>query len=232
MQNKNKVIRLIATIAVIAAVGLAAYQTKEQEENMIQFINPDEVVTSNWADKPIQTNPNAGFTPIDVPEFTLASSKGGELTKNDLKGTYSVIYFGFANCPDVCLHAMDGVTVAYDGLTEEEQQKVKVYFFSFDLERDTPEFLKNHLSAFNDAFIGAAGTGEYKLSMVKVLSEFDIISDKVNKAKGGFSFAHSNYTYLLDKEARFLSQYNYKTVTETPEKLTNDLRLLMTKQGS
>lgn len=231
MQN-NKLIRLIAAAAVVAATGVAIYQTKETEKNMVEFVNPEDVVTSDWSQKPIQTNPNAAFSPIDVPEFTLASSKGGEITKDDLKGTYSVIYFGFANCPDVCLHAMDGVTIAYDGLTEEEQKKVKVYFFSFDLDRDTPEFLKAHLSAFNDNFIGAAGVGEYKLSMVKVLSEFDIISDKVTKPKGGFSFAHSNYTYLLDTEARFLSQYNYKTVTETPEKLTNDLRLLMAKQGS
>ena len=35
-------------------------------------------------------------------EFALASTKGGTFTQNDLRGTPSLIFFGYTFCPDVC----------------------------------------------------------------------------------------------------------------------------------
>ena len=34
--------------------------------------------------------------------FALASTKGGTFTQTDLKGTPSLVFFGYTFCPDVC----------------------------------------------------------------------------------------------------------------------------------
>src|SRR6478609_2585883 len=34
--------------------------------------------------------------------FTLESTKGGDFTQDDLKGTPSLVFFGYTFCPDVC----------------------------------------------------------------------------------------------------------------------------------
>jgi protein SCO1/2 len=230
MTKKTHIIRLGGIFLGVAALAVGGIHYTRTDTGLVRFVDDPSHLINDPGAQPLAVNPDAGFSPIDVPEFEVASSHGGTLTRDGLKGTYSVIYFGFAYCPDVCINATDGMARAYDLLTDDEKKNVRMYFFSFDMERDTPEFLKTHLSAFNEDFIGASGAGPFKLDMVNVLREFDIVADRV-KRREGFSFSHSNYTYLLDREARFLTQYNYTTITESPESLVRDLRALWQKEG-
>ena len=54
--------------------------------------------------------------------FTLSDQSGQFLTEKDLRGSYSLIYFGYTFCPDVCPTGFK-MSNAMDQLQTEMQQK-------------------------------------------------------------------------------------------------------------
>ena len=42
--------------------------------------------------------------------FTLATPTGEPFTEKDLLGRWSLVYFGFTNCPDICPAELDKMT--------------------------------------------------------------------------------------------------------------------------
>src|SRR3954452_9234944 len=55
---------------------------------------------------PTPTQPPYGVIPVDPPiitqDFTLPSSSGTSLSQSDLKGKYTMLFFGYTHCPDYC----------------------------------------------------------------------------------------------------------------------------------
>jgi len=51
--------------------------------------------------------------------FTLTNHLGQKVTEKSLLGKYSLIFFGFTYCPDVCPVAMQNMTAALDMLGDE-----------------------------------------------------------------------------------------------------------------
>lgn len=221
----KKLIGILGIAAVIAGAGvyLASQAKHTQNTDELDFVSNPEDYVDNRLEKPLNIDQNVSFMPIEVPSFELIDFNEKPFKKEDMAGTYSLVYFGFVNCPDVCINSTDGLNQAYEMLTDAERAKVRVYYFSFDTDRDTPEKLKEYLSAFNEEFIGISGHGIYKQTMGKVMHSFDIIADK-KKSKNTYAFTHSNHSYMLDENANFLTHYNYQTVTEHPEKIVEDLR--------
>ena len=58
-------------------------------------------------------NPVVGRPRIGGP-FTLVSSTGHPFTDDDLVGSFSLIYFGFTNCPDICPEELDKMGAVVD----------------------------------------------------------------------------------------------------------------------
>ncbi len=46
--------------------------------------------------------------------FSLTSHAGKPFTENDLIGKWSLIYFGFTNCPDICPEELDKMSEAVE----------------------------------------------------------------------------------------------------------------------
>lgn len=134
--------------------------------------------------------------------FTLVDQNGAMRTEADFKGRPTVIYFGFATCPDICPTALGKLSGAL-GVLEGDADKLNALFITVDPERDTPELLKSYL-AFEPRFVGLTGAQEdvdaaldaYRVYRNKVLLEGSAL---------GYTMDHSSLFYLMDAEGRFVA---------------------------
>lgn len=89
-------------------------------------------------------------------DFALQGADGAPVADEDLKGKVSLIYFGFATCPDVCPMALGRMSAALDLMTDAERGAVNALFITVDPERDTPQRLAAYL-AFDKRLRGLTG---------------------------------------------------------------------------
>ena len=68
------------------------------------------------------------------PDFALQDGKGQTYTMVDFRGKFSLVFFGFTNCPDVCPTTMSEVAQVMDDLGE-GADRVQPLFISIDPER-------------------------------------------------------------------------------------------------
>ena len=132
--------------------------------------------------------------------FQLVDQDGKATTEKVLKGKWTVVFFGFTYCPDVCPTTMAALGQAQDRLGPKAKD-VQVIFVSVDPERDTPAQLKTYLS--NDSFpkgtIGLTGTPDQVAVAAKAYRVF------YQKSGTGSDYLvnHSTAAYLMDPKGRF-----------------------------
>jgi len=117
--------------------------------------------------------------------FSLIDQDGKRVRDTDFAGRYRLIYFGFANCPDIC--PVD-LQLAGAGLRQFEKDdadraaKVQPIFITVDPERDTPEVLKRYVANFHPRLIGLTGSpAEVKAAK----DEYAVYSEKGEVQPGG-----------------------------------------------
>lgn len=91
----------------------------------------------------------------------LEQADGGRLDMASLQGKWSLMFFGYTNCPDVCPMTLRTIAEAKKNSGQTDKQFPQVIFISVDPARDDVELLRDYVSYFDKDFIGA--TGEEKL---------------------------------------------------------------------
>ena len=97
-------------------------------------------------------------TPRDSGSFRLDAHTGSEFTHRDLEGHWTLIFFGFTHCPDICPTTLQFLADLKDQLNDTEVSDTRVIMVSVDPERDTVEKLANYVPYFNASFIGLTGS--------------------------------------------------------------------------
>ncbi|KAL4939998.1 hypothetical protein BDV06DRAFT_230678 [Aspergillus oleicola] len=130
------------------------------------------------------------------PMFTLVNQDGKEVTEKDLRGKYSLVFFGFTNCAVVCPRALKRIS-----------DRVKVYYISVDPARDSPNVMRSFLGKRFPGFIGLTGTKEQLETTRKEFHVYAKAKADAN-AVGGYIVPHTAITYLLDMEGYVIDNYN------------------------
>lgn len=140
-----KPVRHALIVTAVAALGLLWLGRANQGSNRWEQA-PAEVQASLW---PV-ARPVAGFTLLD--------QRGQSFVADDLRGHWSLMYFGYLQCPDVCpttLQALRGVQRLQ--ATEPGGRDTHHVFVSVDPANDSPERIAAYLGYFGDAFTGLTG---------------------------------------------------------------------------
>jgi protein SCO1/2 len=101
--------------------------------------------------------------PRVIADFALTDDSGSSFSLDDLRGQWSLVFFGFTHCPDVCptaLYELKQVHEKLAGRNGGETPEHRVLFVSVDPERDTPEKLHDYVSYFHPDFTGVTGPHE------------------------------------------------------------------------
>lgn len=175
--------------------------------------------------QPVETRIAMGDTRLGG-DFTLTSAQG-PVSLSDFRGKVSVLYIGYASCPDVCPTALAVLTQSLKQLDTEEREQVQGIFISVDPERDTPEKLAEYAAFFSPRIIGVTGSQD---QIDQVVRQYGALYRKV-EMKGsamGYAVDHSSRLYLIDREGRLVQTLLHNS---SPQELTQGLQTLLATQG-
>jgi protein SCO1/2 len=133
--------------------------------------------------------------------FQLVDQTGRKVDERALKDKWSLVFFGFTFCPDVCPTTLFTLAQAEDQLGPKAKD-LQTVFISVDPERDTPKQLAVYLA--NDAFpkhlTGLTGTVAQVDAAAKAYKVF------FQKAGDGpdYQVNHSTPVYLMNPQGRFV----------------------------
>jgi len=98
--------------------------------------------------------------PKVIADFALVDGEGQNFSLENMRGQWSMVFFGFTHCPDVCPSALYDLNLISESLKEKggAEPLPQVVFISVDPERDTPEKLSQYVAYFNPDFIGVTGS--------------------------------------------------------------------------
>jgi protein SCO1/2 len=99
--------------------------------------------------------------PLVPPDFVLADTAGEPFDfARDATRPVTLLYFGYASCPDVCPAHMAAIGKALSEMPAAQAEQVQVLFVSVDAVNDTPETLDDYLDNFSPDFVGLTGTAD------------------------------------------------------------------------
>jgi protein SCO1/2 len=152
--------------------------------------------------------------------FQLLDQNGKTVTDADLKGKWSLIYFGYTHCPDACPTSLNEISIALSELGP-KRDAVRPIFITVDPERDTSEALKAYVTAFDAPILALTGTSD---QVAKAAKEYRVYYAKHPEPGGDYSMDHSSVIYVMDPEGRFTATF---TPDSTPEQIADRLKKLI-----
>lgn len=154
--------------------------------------------------------------------FTLIDQNGAEVTEQILLGHYSLVYFGFTYCPDICPVTLQTVFDAIELLPGQKSELIQPVFISLDPDRDTVTVLSDYVSHFHPRLIGLTGTMEQVSEAADAFRVF--FQKRLTGDDNEYTIDHSSFLYLLNRSGRYIDHFG-KDVTV--EDLTVRLRELL-----
>lgn len=145
-------------------------------------------------------------------DFALTSTQGGTFTQNDLRGTPSLVFFGYTFCPDVCPTTLAETTAwrAQLGLSPEQ---LRIVFVTVDPERDTPDMVKAYVEGFDPSVIGLVGSLE---ETEKAKAAFGVFSEKAGDVDSEFYLVnHTALTFLIGGDGSFEGTIAYEEASDS-----------------
>ncbi|CAG8981681.1 hypothetical protein HYALB_00006553 [Hymenoscyphus albidus] len=142
-------------------------------------------------------------------EFELVDQKGRKFGSEDMRGRYSLVYFGFSHCPDICPEELDKMSQMIDLVTSSPRSQKNTLppllpiFITCDPARDTPAVLDAYLSEFHPSLVGLTGTWEQIKDVCKKYRVYFSTPPDVKKGQD-YLVDHSIYFYLMDPEGDFV----------------------------
>ncbi len=200
MKNKKKLIFGVGiSVAMIAGfmAGQLAFNDQQVDNTPIRALVPD--------------------TPrkLAIPE--LQRGNGDSFSTSSLQGKWSILFFGYTHCPDVCPTTLSDLAQAKRDYTKQSGKPFpQVVFISVDPQRDTPEILGKYVSYFDKDFIGA--TGEEKLLTAITVQVHSTFVTTPSENENEYQVGHSLNLILINPDAELVAvlraPHSVKTIVE------------------
>lgn len=138
--------------------------------------------------------------PRDLPAFTLVDDRGRPFTDADFEGHWSLLYFGFTYCPDICPSALSVMAQVKEELDGEDGLDDRYFLVSVDPDRDTPERLAEYVKYFDPTFRGI--TGDFEQLDLLTTAAGAVYKVPEQPEDENYLVAHSSTLTLVDPEGR------------------------------
>lgn len=146
-----------------------------------------------------------GFTALPAPraidDFSLADARGAPFGPERLRGRWSLLFFGYANCPDICPITLAVLGEADALLRESGRESFRGVFVSVDPERDTPANLARYVAAFSEDFAGVTGEPGALAAFARSL-HVGYSKVEVEDSALDYLLDHSSHVAVVDPQGR------------------------------
>lgn len=134
-----------------------------------------------------------------LPAFRLADHRGEPFTRAELAGRWTLVFFGFASCPDICPLTLARLSDAVERLddTVEGSDVLGIAFVSVDPARDTPERLAAYASSFGERVLGVTGSPDQLAALAGPLGIYYRLGEGED-----YTVEHSAAVLLIDPATR------------------------------
>ncbi|MFZ0154760.1 SCO family protein [Pseudomonas sp.] len=159
-----------------------------------------------------------------VPSIEMTDEKGQTVTMDELKGKWSLLFFGYTFCPDICPTTLAQLRQVKSELPKEAVDRLQVILVSVDPNRDTPAQLQQYLGYFDKDFRGLTGSLD---NLQKLANAVSIPFIPADTSKPNYTVDHSGNLALLGpdgKQRGFIRApfNNQKLVAQLPGLLKRD----------
>ena len=165
--------------------------------------------------------------PRPLPDIALIDQSATKRPMSSFKDGWSLWFFGFTHCPDICPNTLGLLAAMKKSLSEQgEPLGLNLVFVSVDPVRDTPDKLKTYVEYFDHDMIGLTGNKESidaltnALYMPYVLREPD--------ENGHYNVEHSGALVLVGPDA---AAHAYFTPPHSISDLIKDLKMLISRES-
>ncbi len=140
--------------------------------------------------------------PRSFKDFSLTDYNKQAFTPKNLAGKWSLIFFGFTYCPDICPTTMALLNRFYaEQKAGQYGNDLQVVMVSVDPGRDTPEKLYDYVRFFNKEFVGV--TGEF-LDLHRFATQLNIPFSKVPGGGENYTVEHSGNVAIINPQGHYV----------------------------
>jgi protein SCO1 len=153
--------------------------------------------------------------------FQLKDQSGRTVDQDVLKGKWSVVFFGFTHCPDICPTTLFELGEV-EPLLGRKAKDFQTVFITVDPARDTVEQVKAYVAnpAFPKRIWGLTGTQGQVDAAAKAYRTYY----KVGEGED-YQVQHAAYSYLMDPKGQFVCPLAYElTPQQTAQKVLGAMK--------
>ena len=162
-----------------------------------------------------------------LPEFSLIDQRGQTFGPANLKGRWSLLFFGYTNCPDFCPATLT-ILAALEKRLRDGAVAVRpqVIFVSVDAKRDTPAQLAKYVPYFDPEFIGVTAVDQAAIEAVAAKLGVSVLVTP--QTDGTYRVDHSGVIFVVNPDGRLTAML---TGPFTVDALKADFQRIVAEHG-
>jgi len=136
-----------------------------------------------------------------LPDFSLIDQESRNFGAANLRGHWSLMFFGYTNCPDFCPTTLTALAAMNKRLrAAKSPAPPQVIFVSVDAKRDTPAQLAKYVPYFDPEFVGLTAADQPGIeAFAKKLGVAVVIQPA---SDGNYTVDHSGAIFVLNPDGR------------------------------
>ena len=138
-------------------------------------------------------------------KYSLQSSTG-PVSQKTFKGKYTLVFFGFTHCPDICPTTLLLMQNAIRKQEPAVAALIQPVFITVDPERDTPKVVGTYVKNFGKNMVGLSGT---PAQIKEAADNFKVYYSKVemDDPEMGYMMNHSGFVFLMGPDGQYITHF-------------------------
>ena len=179
----------------------------------------------------VSVPPGPAVTPVNatlLPEprtvgaFSLIDEGGNSFDQNDLRDRWTLLFFGFTHCPDICPVTLQQLVAARNVLTRQGTAPIpEILFISVDPDRDSPAVVADYVANFGGSVRGASGELP---ALQQLAGQLGIYFSREPAADEGYQVNHSAAVLLINPRGELHAIFS---APHSVEALVHDLPIVL-----